>query len=156
MKRTSLNPMDEKCHWVEGVDLTSGDVDDLFTVVGGPVLVTFLGIEVTTAVSNNAALVNWESDPTVGAANTDITAGGGAPDIALAALGDWFAMDGDSADVAIKFANGTALPSFTTNTGGIVVPEGGIDMKLSTAAPTTGAATAYIRYKPLTSDARVV
>ena len=154
-KLTSRNPMEEKCHWVEGVDLTSGDVDDLFTVAGGPVRVLFIGLEITTAVSNNACLINFESDPTNGAANTDISAAGGAPDLALGALGDWFYVDGVSTDVAIKAANGTALPKCNSNFG-TIIPEGGIDMKLSTANPTTGAATAYIRYQPLTSDARVV
>jgi hypothetical protein len=144
----------ERCIVAEGVDLTSGDVDDIFTVVGGPVLCIGLFVEITTAVSNNACNINFESDPTTGAANTDITAGG-APDIALAAIGDWFSMDGDSADVMLKHANGTSLPMITDNNGGIVIPEGGVDMKLSAATPTTGIGNVYMRYKPLTSAARV-
>jgi len=145
----------EKCIIVENVDLTSGDVDDIFIVDGGPILCLGIFVEIITAVSNNACLINFESDPIIGAANTDITAGGGAPDIALAAIGDWFCMDGDSADVMVKHANGTSLPMVQNNNGGIVIPEGGIDMKLSTANPTTGIANIYIRYKPLTSSAIV-
>ena len=152
MQIASKDHLSEKAAFVEGVVLTGGDVDDLFTVSGGPVQILFLGIEITTAVSNNASLVNWESDPTVGAANTPISAVGGAPDIALAALGDWFVIGGDSTDVALLFANGTDLPIRESY---ITVPVGGIDMKLTTNAPTTGIATAYVRYKPLRADSRI-
>ena len=48
-----------------------------------------------------------------------------------------------------KAANGTDLPMMENQNGGIYVPVGGIDLKLSTSDPTTGAATIWIRYKPL-------
>lgn len=146
---------EEKSVVVTGVDLASGDVADVLTVAGGPVIITMLAVKVTTAVSANAALIHFESDPTVGASNTPISASSCAPDIASAAVGDWFAVTGDSAAVAVKYANGTALPDSATNALGIVVDAGGIDLKLSTANPTTGAGTLYCRYKPLAPGAYV-
>ncbi len=131
------------------VDLTGGDVVDVFTIAGGPILLLGLWVDITTAVSANACLIHFESDPTVGASNTDISEGTAAPDIASAALGDVFHLNGDSQDVMKKAANGTDLPMMENQNGGIYVPVGGIDLKLSTSDPTTGAATIWIRYKPL-------
>lgn len=132
-----------------GVALTAGDVDDVFTVAGGPILILGLFVDITTAVSANASLIHFESDPTVGASSTHISEATAAPDIASAALGDVFYLNGDSQDVMVKAANGTDLPQMANNNGGIYCPVGGIDLKLSTADPTTGAATLWLRYKPL-------
>jgi hypothetical protein len=137
------------------VDLTAGDVVDVFTVSGGPVLVTMLAVEITTAASANASLLHFEADPTVGASNTPISKAACAPDLASAAVGDWFAVTGDSAVVAVKYANGTALPDSATSSLGVVVPAGGIDMKLSTGDLTTGIANVYIQYIPLAPGASV-
>lgn len=140
-----------------GVDLTGGDVADVFTVANGPILLLGLWVEITTAVSANACLIHFESDPTLGTSNTEISESTGAPDIASAAEGDWFHLNGDSQDVMKKAANGTDLP-MRENQGdiGILVPAGGIDLGLSTSDPTTGAATVYIRYKPLDRGVTVV
>lgn len=140
----------------ESVALTGGDVADLFTIAGGPILLYQLYVEITAAVSANAALIHFESDPTVGASNTDICEGTGAPDIQSAALGDIFHLNGDSQDVMIKAANGTDLPMMSNNNGGILVPVGGIDMKLSTSDPTTGTATVRLFWYPLENNSRVI
>jgi hypothetical protein len=159
----------ERAIVAEGVALTGGNVADVFTVENGPIICLGLFVHITTAVSNNLALMHFEADPTVGAAATEISAsaGGpdialaaigdwfGGPDIALAAIGDWFGTDGDSLDVMIHHPNGTSLPMVTNNNGGIVIPVGGIDLGLSTANPTTGIADIFMRYKPLTSGAIV-
>lgn len=131
-----------------GVSLTGGDVADVFTVAGGHILITALVVEITTAVSANAALISFESDPTVGASNTDLTEGTAAPDITGAAVGDHFYAVGGSAVVMVKVANGTDLPEGMDNNP-TVCPAGGIDLKLSTSDPTTGAATIHMRYHPL-------
>lgn len=137
------------------VALTGGDIEDVLTVSGGPILVTGLWVEITTAVSANACLIHFESDPTNGASNTDISEGTAAPDLASAALGDVFALNGDSQDVMVKYANGTDLPQMANNNGGIFVPAGGIDLKLSTSDPTTGAATIYLQFYPLAPSSNV-
>lgn len=137
------------------VALTGGDVADVFTVTGGPVLVHMLTVEITTVVTANASLIHFESDPTNGASNTQIAEGTAAPDIASAAVGDFFSINGDSQDVMKKAANGTDLPMMENQNGGIVVPAGGIDLKLSTSDPTTGIASIYIVYTPLAAGAFV-
>ena len=137
------------------VALTGGDVEDVFTVSGGPILIENIWVVITTAVSANASLIHFESDPTVGASNTDISEGTAAPDIASAALGDVFALNGDSQDVMRKAANGTDLPVKENQNGGIFCPAGGIDLKLSTSDPTTGVADVYMYWRPLDFDSNV-
>lgn len=138
------------------VALTGGDIADLFTITGGPILLYQLYVEITTEVSNNACLIHFESDPTVGAGNTDICEGTGAPDIALAAIGDVFHLNGDSQDVMVKAAIGSNLPMVSNNNGGIRVPVGGIDMRLSTSDPTAGAATVRLFWFPLDETSKVI
>ena len=140
----------------ESVALTGGDVDDVFTVSGGPVLCLGLWVEITTVVTANAALIHFESDPTNGASSTQIAEGTAAPDIASAAVGDFFHLNGDSQDVMKKAANGTDLPMMENQNGGILIPVGGIDLKLSTSDPTTGAATIYVSYIPITETSRLI
>lgn len=137
------------------VALTGGSIADVFTVSGGPILVENIWVEITTACSANASLIHFESDPTNGASNTQIAEGTSAPDLQSAALGDIFALNGDSQDVMKKHANGTDLPVKENQNGGIFVPAGGIDMSLSTSDLTTGAATIYMMYQPLDNDANV-
>jgi hypothetical protein len=153
--RSSDNPFVFRCSSVAGVDLTSGDVDDIFSVANGPVLIYNIMVHIDVAVSNNLALMHFESDPTVGAASTEITTAAGGPDIALAAIADVFALDGANV-VMVHHPNGTTLPQTANNAGaGIFCPIGGIDMKLSTANPTTGEATVYVQYAPLVSGAYI-
>ncbi len=131
------------------VALTGGDIADTFTISGGPALCFGIWVETTAAVSANACLIHFESDPTNGASNTDIAEGTAAPDIQSAAVGDWFYLNGDSQDVMVKAANGTDLPQMANNNGGILIPEGGVDLKLSTSDPTTGTANIYFLYEPV-------
>ena len=131
-----------------GVALTGGDVEDVFTVTGGHILITALVVEITTAVSANAALISFESDPTVGSSDTDLTEGTSAPDLASASVGDHFYAVGGSGVVMVKVANGTDNPE-GMDASPVVCPAGGIDMILSTSGPSTGAATIHMRYKPL-------
>lgn len=131
------------------VALTGGNVVDVFTIAGGPIEIINIWVDITTAVSANAALIHFESDPTVGASNTDIAEGTSAPDIASAAVGDVFHLNGDSQDIMKKAAVGTDLPVKENQNGGIFCPVGGIDMLLSTSDPTTGIATIWMRYKPV-------
>lgn len=141
------------------VALTGGDVADVATVNNGAVLIHCIALEVTTAVSCNAALVHFESDPTRGSGNVDLTEGTLAPDIAGLAIGDWVVSGGDGDDVMVTFANSggaAAAPMQADGVNqGVICPEGGIDLKLSTSDPSTGAATLHILYTPLTPDAYI-
>ena len=137
------------------VSLTGGNVVDVFTVLGGPILIDNIWVQITTAVSANACLISFESDPTVGASNTDISEGTAAPDLSGAALGDVYHLNGDSQDIMKIAAVGTNLPVKENQNGGIFCPVGGIDMILSTSDPTTGVATIWMLYQPLDYDVSV-
>jgi len=135
------------------VALTGNTVEDVFTVAGGPILVKFLAIEITTAVSNNACNVGFTADPTAGA-GTDTVIAAQTTDIAEAAIGDWFYAELDGT-TPIKSAIGTGLPQMGVGTDGIIVPIGGIDLELQNANPTTGACTAWMAYLPIDNASRV-
>ena len=130
--------------------LTGGSVADVFTVAGGPVLLLGLFTHITTAVSNNACNMQWESDPTSGALSTDLC---GDLAIAQAAIGDVFYITGASAAAQVKAANaGTVALGCTTP---VFLLPGGVDAVLQNSDPTTGAAAVYLVYRPLVSGATV-
>ena len=136
-----------------GVALTGGDVADIFTVAGGHIILKALVVEITTGVSADACLVHFESDPTTGS-STDIAEGTAAPDIQSAAQGDFFYVVGGSQVVMVKAATGADLPEGLDNNP-VIVPIGGIDLKLSNSDPDAGVATIYLRYAPLEAGAIV-
>ena len=131
------------------VALTGGTVADVFTIAGGPILILGLWVDITTAVSANACAIHFESDPTVGASNTDIAEGTAGADITGLAVGSVVHLNGDSQDIMKLAVNGTDLPMMENQNGGIYCPVGGIDMDLANSDPTTGIATLWLRYKPL-------
>lgn len=140
---------------VASVDLSAASPRTIYTITGGPILIHFLGIKITAACSANAALVNFNSVPTVGSP-TVISKVACAPDLQSAAAGDWFAIGGGSAEVAIKYATGSVLPDIQSGTsGGIVVDAGTITVVMSTDNLTTGTATAYMAYTPLSAGVTV-
>lgn len=140
---------------VASVDLSGASPRTIYTITGGPILIHFLGIKVTAACSANAALVNFRSTPTVGSA-TPISKVACAPDLQSAAAGDWFAIAGGSAEVAVKYATGTTLPDIQSAvSGGIVVDAGIIEVVMSTDNLTTGTATAYMAFTPLSAGVSV-
>lgn len=131
--------------------LTGGSVADVFTVSNGPVQLLGLFTHVTTAVSNNACTFKWQSDPTSGAASTDLC--DNVASIAQAAIGDVFYITGASADVQVKAANATAV-ALSCSVPAFLLP-GGVDAVLGNSDPTTGAATVYLVYRPLVDGAVV-
>lgn len=133
------------------LSLIAGDISQVFWVENGPILLHFYALQITEAVSANASLIHLEAVPTLGSA-TDISEGTAAPDIQSAAIGDWFAMNGDSQDVMKKHATGTDLPMIENHNGGIIVPPGDVTLKLSTSDPTTGKGKLYVLYTPFTAD----
>jgi len=131
--------------------LTGGSVADVFTVSGGPVELLGLFTHITTAVSNNACTFKWQSDPTSGASNTDLSAD--VASIAQAAIGDVFYITGASASAQVKAANAAAV-ALSCATPAFLLP-GGVDAVLGNSDPTTGAATVYLWYRPLVAGAGV-
>jgi len=133
------------------VALIGGSVVDVFTGAGGPVQLLGLFTHVTTAVSNNACTFKWQSDPTSGAANTDLC--GDVASIASAAIGDVFYIDGVSANVQVNAANAAAVA--LSCTAPVFLLPGGVDAVLGNNDPTTGVATVYLVYRPLVDGAGV-
>jgi len=132
------------------IDLTGGDVAGVFDVQNGPILCHFLALEIIEAVSNDACLVHLEVTPDAAIGSpTDICEGTAAPDLAQAAVGDFFHINGDSQDVMKKAAVGTDLPMMENQNGGIIIPEGSVTLKLSTSDPTTGKGRLWMVYTPL-------
>lgn len=131
------------------VALTGGTVVDVFTIAGGPIMILGLWVEITTVVSGDACVINFLSDPTVGASTTDISEGTAGADLNALAVGSVVYLNGDSQDVMVNAVHGTNLPHMALNNMGIYCPVGGIDMVLANSDPSTGIATLWLRYKPL-------
>lgn len=130
------------------VALTGGSIVDVFTVAGGPILVLGLWVQITTAVSADACVISFQSDPTAGASNTDMAEATAGADLNAAAIGTIFALNGDSQDIMRLCVVGTDLPVKENQNGGMFVPIGGIDMILANSDPSTGIADITIMYKP--------
>ena len=135
-----------------GIPLTGGTVEDIFTVTGGPVIITEFIFEVTETVSVDACIISLVADPIVGSV-TDIATATAGLDIQGRIAGIFFKSSLDSVEVLTE----GFIPTYNLDTDeiGIVIPIGGIDMVLSNSAPTTGIITAFIRYKPLDLGARI-
>ena len=125
--------------------VTGGTVANIFTITGGPILVTALVGEITTAVSANACNMKLVMDPTNGA-DTDMCA---VLDLNALTQYSWIYLDGTIANAAVNAVPGTALPLGIGMDIPLVLPPGTIDMNLANSDPTTGAITWYMRYKPL-------
>jgi 3-phosphoglycerate kinase len=125
--------------------VTGGTVANIFTITGGPILVTALCGEVTTAISNNACDMKLIMDPTAGA-DTDMCV---ALDVADFAVNSWIYLDGTIGNAAVNAVPGTALPLGIGMDIPLILVPGTIDMNLANSNPTTGAITWYMRYKPL-------
>ena len=139
-----------------GVSLTGGSIVDVFTIAGGPIEIINIWVDITTAVSADACIINFKSDPTVGASLTDLCEGTAGADLTGLLVGSLVFLDGGSQDKMLLAVNGANLPSKNNDNGGIFCPVGGIDMILANSDPSTGAATLWMRYKPLARGVTVV
>jgi len=131
--------------------LTSGTIDDVFTIAGGDILVLALWSTVTTVCSNNSVTMGYTWDPTAGAGTDTAIASG--VDVDSAAVGDSVCAEGDATAAVIK-AIGTAVPIAALNSGFILGP-GGIDIEMQSSNLTTGIVTAKMIYIPLQSGTTV-
>jgi hypothetical protein len=139
-----------------GVAVTGGSVANIFTISGGPVLCLALFAEITATVSNNACDCKLICDPTTGA-DTDLCA---VLDIKQDVIGGFWYITGLNTDALVNAVPGTALAMGMSAADGttmnpVVLPVGTIDLSLANSNPTTGSADWYLRYKPLSIDARV-
>ena len=147
----SLAAQVEKSAYNETVLLHAGSVANLFTVTGGPILLTAVIAECYSTVSANACALTLTVDPTVGVDTAMQTSVIDINGMTAGSVISWSAT-GNAADGAIRVP-GTSLPYGSEQ--GIVIPEGTIDLTLANSDPTSGAAHFYIRYKPLRKDALV-
>jgi hypothetical protein len=132
--------------------LDGGSVANVFTISGGPILLLALIAEITEAVSANACNAKWVADPTAGA-DTDMCA---VFDIASAAVGTYLTIDGTIANAMVAAVPATALPLGIGMDIPLIIPVGTIDLNLANSDPTSGIATAYMRYMPIGEGAKVV
>jgi len=124
---------------------------DIFTVVGGRVLVRALIGEVTVAIQAQANAAKFRSTPTVGAV-ADMCATGETNNMAV---GGMISLPGTSIATAAHVTSTTAVGAVPAcNTAGIIVPAGTIGF--NTAADNTGSMKFTLWYVPLDDGAYVV
>jgi hypothetical protein len=123
--------------------------DTLFTVTGGPILVTGLVSVCITSNGATASTLQYRSVPTVGTAQTISNASGS---LANAAAGATVTLLGTALTTAANLsANGANLGM----TASMVVPAGTIAAVIGTGS-TTGTWKHYLRWQPLASGVTVV
>jgi hypothetical protein len=139
------------------VALDGGSVADIFTIAGGPVmLVALIGV-CTEAVSANACNLRLEADPSDIVTNTNICAN---VDINAMAVGSIMFVTGVEGAAMVIAVPGTALPRGMSSFDGtvrsnMVLHVGTVDLTLANSDPTSGIATFYLAYLPLTPGATV-
>jgi len=125
--------------------LDGNNIEDVFTIAGGPIQLVGLFTHITEAVSADACAVKWQLDPSQAtASSTDIC---DTVDINAAAIGDVLYVTGASAANQVKAAAGTAIPLGCT-VPAMLLP-GGIDYVAANADPDSGIATVYLLYRPM-------
>lgn len=123
--------------------------DTLFTVTGGPILVTGLVSVCVTSNNATASTLQYRSVPTSGSAQTISNA---SSSLANAAAGATVSLLGTALTTAANLsANGANLGM----TGPMVVPAGTIAAVIGTGS-TTGTWKHYLRWQPLASGVTVV
>ncbi len=135
------------------IALDGGNIASLFTVVGGPVILIAMCMELT-EVLDAACTMAWEANPTVAGSNVPI--GAASPDLSAFAVGDfiWSELDG-TALIPVDVNGGAALAQGGFSGKTWIVPVGGIDLIMSNSNPTTGIGTMYIRYRPMAVGAYI-
>lgn len=129
---------------------TGGSIADIFTITGGPILVTALCGEFQADVSH-ACNMQLILDPVDGD-NVDMCA---VVDINPGDQYEWVYLTGTVADAAVIAAKGSALPLGIGMDIPFILQPGGVDMDLSNNTPTTGSIVWYMRYKPLAAGITV-
>ena len=125
-------------------DLPASTTGAIFTVSGGPVLLTFILGSVTTVIQTQACNYSLESDPTVAGSNVALCA---VLDISAKAVGTYFTITGT---LATAMSSGLAVIGQNTK---LVVPAGSIVQK--TSATNTGQVAWSMWYQPLVAGASV-
>src|SRR6185369_6620137 len=121
----------------------------VFTVGGGPILITHLLSYVIVGGDSTAATLQWSADGTVGAATTFTGASSALTSLAAGGVVYCNFTALTTAPVITQTA-GVALAGPTTSTGGgIYVPAGIITMTIGGADTTTGLWKHYLRWIPL-------
>lgn len=137
---------EESCSATQAATLVNGTT--IFTISGGPVLITEIGCVCTSANDATASTLQYSADGTDGAATT-IT--GASASLANAAAGTIVAaVPGTLATAPAIYANGVGI----AGTVGIIVPAGVIKTIVGVGS-TTGTWLHFIRYQPLVDGARV-
>lgn len=135
--------------------LTDGSISNVFRVVGGPVCLTALFLQITQAVANSAVTLTINANPDIGVDSVI----GDALSIQNLGIGSFVWSECDGTEL-ISAAAGTTLPIKAIGRGdanglGIIVPEGGINFILS-AMPATGKCIVYAQYRPLVHGACLI
>lgn len=135
------------------IDLTGGNVADVFKVRGGPCRIIAMFLEITEAVANTACNMSWILDSDTGGDRVIADT----VNIQAAALGDFFVAELDGTNL-VKITTATGVPHGyfypDSATNGTIVTEGGIDVVLS-ATPATGKGTLWVYYRPLVFNAAI-
>jgi len=124
------------------------DNDDIFTVAGGPIEILALVSGCSTGNNATASTLQYEADPTNGAA---VTISGASASLANAVAGATVTLQGTTlATAALLNASGSNVGQ----SAGIIVSPGVISLRIGVGS-TTGTWTHFLRYRPLDAGVTV-
>ena len=124
------------------------DNDDIFTITGGPIEILSLVSVCVTTNDATASTLQYEVDPTVGAA---ATISGASASLANAAAGALVTLIGTTLATAALYSASSGNLGATV---GIITQAGVISLRIGTGS-TTGTWSHYLRYRPLVAGVTV-
>lgn len=123
--------------------------DTIFTVAGGPILIESLLSECATANDGTASTVQYQVDPTTGAA---VTISGASASLACAVAGATLTLQGTALTTAALLNASGGNVGMSAN--GLMVTEGVIKIVVAVGS-TTGTWTHHLRWRPLQAGVTV-
>jgi hypothetical protein len=119
---------------------------DIFTIVGGPIVIMELMSVCVTANNGTASTLQWQADGTDGSATTFT---GASASLASAAAGTIAVCHFTATTTApVLYTAGVGISRPTSTAHGMVVPAGIIETVIAVGS-TTGTWRHYLRYRPM-------
>jgi hypothetical protein len=119
---------------------------DIFTIVGGPIVILELLSVCVSANNGTASTLQWQADGADGSATTFT---GASASLASAAAGTIVAtMFTATTTAPVLYTAGVGISRPTSTAHGMIVPAGIVEMVIGTGS-TTGTWRHYLRYRPM-------
>jgi len=129
-------------------------MNGLFTIAGGPILVTNIVTYIDTNIATEGCLIGYNMNPTTPAADTEFGQTSPALECNGMAAGTVLVWDGVIANDLTATTNGVALHAAVGV--GLILPPGSVELDVDHDGTCAGAVTVYMSYEPMAPGVTVV